>query len=153
MTSFFQLPLCGFIFQTKISVRSFQLNVSFFAVCGYSIQTFFAALYTNLFLRTRGPKVLQDEEIGWLSDAKVCVKVSKRFKAPLAHNSSRVYLSRTSKSIDCESKIYVFVLFVLIGKESVIPKSILWFKIWKKKKCCFVLLCRRKKRKGLMQLF
>jgi hypothetical protein len=114
---------------------------------------FFAALNTNLFLRTRGPKVLQDEEIGWLSDAKVCVKVSKRFKAPLAHNSSRVYSSRTSKSIDCESKIYVFVLFVLIGKESVIPKSILWFKIWKKKKCCFVLLCRRKKKKGLMQLF
>ena len=153
MTSFFQLPLCGFIFQAKISVRSFQLNVSFFAVCGYSIQTFFAALYTNLFLRTRGPKVLQDEEIGWLSDAKVCVKVSKRFKAPLAHNSSRVYSSRTSKSIDCESKIYVFCLVCVDRQRKCNPKVNPVIQDLKEKKCCFVLLCRRKKKKGLMQLF
>jgi hypothetical protein len=114
---------------------------------------FFAALNTNLFLRTRGPKVLQDEEIGWLSDAKVCVKVSKRFKAPLAHNSSRVYSSRTSKSIDCESKIYVFCLVCVDRQRKCNPKVNPVIQDLKEKKCCFVLLCRRKKKKGLMQLF
>jgi len=114
---------------------------------------FFAALNTNLFLRTRGPKVLQDEEIGWLSDAKVCVKVSKRFKAPLAHNSSRVYSSRTSKSIDWESKIYVFRLVCVDRQRKCNPKVNPVIQDLKEKKCCFVLLCRRKKKKGLMQLF
>jgi len=114
---------------------------------------FFAALNTNLFLRTRGPKVLQDEEIGWLSDAKVCVKVSKRFKAPLAHNSSRVYSSQASKSIDCESKIYVFCLVCVDRQRKCNPKVNPVIQDLKEKKMLFCFVVQEKKEERVNAAF
>ena len=78
MTSFFPstnaiVCVASFFKQKSVSDLPIECLILSF-LRGYSIQTFFfvfAALNTNLFLRTRGPKVLQDEEIDGVSDANV----------------------------------------------------------------------------------